>query len=404
MINRLTVCYIPGLDLRRINVENTPYITKIFNQYPWVKMKTMPTIDYLPTLLTGFYPPEHGWEVWLKSNFNHSLIKVLVRTLPDILTTAFQCFIHLFNSSFDLATVPTWRRMRFEIKRTRYLSRDVNNLVKFDEIDSIFNIIGVEKTKYITCNYIDRLGNLVKNLTVEENELEMIEIYALDTIQHWYLDDTIRIGEAYRHIDHFFENLHNELQKKGATLMLVSDHGQELVRGSINIKEKLGDLRLSNDEYTYYLETIRARFWFHSERSRERILDMLSSIGHGKVLSYKDYHQYKLNYPDNRYGEIFFLADSGYIIFPHDFYHPLANLYLGLIDKQQRNRIFNPMHRGNHHYLPHNESEIGFMMLLNEKYKAKQGESEIIDFAPTVLNLLGYEKPNFMEGLCVFAN
>jgi hypothetical protein len=129
---------------------------------------------------------------------------------------------------------------------------------------------------------------------------------------------------------------------------------------------------------------------------------MLSSIEHGRVQSYEDLQEYNIKFPDSSYGEFYFRADPGYIIFPHDFYQPLANLYLGLTDWQQRSRVLNPKHRGYHGYPPNNESEKGFMILLDDRYKTTKKEVEIIDVAPTVLGLLGYEKPDYMVGDCVF--
>jgi len=129
---------------------------------------------------------------------------------------------------------------------------------------------------------------------------------------------------------------------------------------------------------------------------------MLSSIEDGKVQNYRDLQEYKIEFQDPQYGETYFRVDHGYIIFPHDFYHPLANVFLGLSDWQQRSRVLNPKHRGYHGYPPNNESEKGFIILLDARYRATKKEVEIIDVAPTVLGLLGYEKPDYMIGNCVF--
>ncbi len=402
MIKKLCVCYIPALDLRRINPENTPFIDSALQNYPWVKIHNMPAYDNLPTILTGVYPQEHGIDVILRSDL-HPMKDLLVRTIPDMLSTTFQCFLHFFNPSFDLATVPTWRRKRFVINRTKYISKSVSNLINFGDIDSFFKIIGEKKSKYIFTKDINDLKAFAQKSHNGEDKLVMIEIYSLDLIQHWYLDDVIRIIKAYKLIDHVFETLQAKFFKNDEiTLMFLSDHGQERIIGTIDVKGRLNGLGLSKDDYTFFIETTKARFWFHTDHARDKISDMLSFIEHGSVLSYQDLQQYNLRYPDNRYGDSFFFPDAGYIIFPHDFYHPLANLFLGLTDKQQRSRIFNPIHRGHHNYLPHSESEKGFMMLLDQNYKAIKKEAELIDFAPTVLKLLGYEKPDFMKGQCIF--
>jgi hypothetical protein len=131
---------------------------------------------------------------------------------------------------------------------------------------------------------------------------------------------------------------------------------------------------------------------------------MLSSIRNGTVLSYKDLHRYNVLFDHDRYGEIYFIADPGYIIFPHDFYQPIANFFLGLTDPQQRRRIWNPKLRGSHGYFPHHESEKGFMILLANRYQALKKEIDIIDVAPSILGLLGYKKADYMKGNCIFTS
>jgi hypothetical protein len=155
-------------------------------------------------------------------------------------------------------------------------------------------------------------------------------------------------------------------------------------------------------EYTYYIEAPKARFWFHSDRARETILEKLSSIQNSTLLSYRDLHKYNVRFEEESFGEYYLIAEPGYIYFPNDFYHPLANIFLGVTDRQQRSRLSSPQYRGYHGYLPHNESEKGFMILLDDCYKASKKAVKIIDVAPTVLRLLGYEKPDYMIGNCVF--
>ena len=43
------------------------------------------------------------------------------------------------------------------------------------------------------------------------------------------------------------------------------------------------------------------------------------------------------------------------------------------------------------------------MILLDDSYKATMQDVDIIDVAPTVLGLLGYDKPEYMKGQCVFS-
>ena len=405
-IDKLFICYIPGMDLRRINTNNAPYITRLFNLYPWAKIKTLPNVELVPTLLTGVYPHEHGiWQVKLRSDQSSSLKYRLIDEIPDILITTFQCLVHLFNQSFDLAAIPSKRRRLLELKRFKYTRREKSSeiLFRIGGVESIFSIVGKGKGKYVFSKKFDGLDKLLYNLCSQDYRLEFLELYSLDILQHWNLDETNEISKFYRGIDNFVKNLHEKCQSKNSTLMILSDHGQEQVKGSIDIKKELKKLNLPENEYNFYTEVPMARFWFHTDRARRKIVDMLYSIDNGTVLSYKDMHKYNVKFDDDEYGEIYFIVDPGYIIFPHDFYQPLANIFLGLTDWQQRSRIFNPKHRGVHGYLPQYDSERGFIMILDHNnYRIDKRDVDIIDVAPSILGLLGYGKANYMEGNCIF--
>jgi hypothetical protein len=404
-VKKLFICYIPGLDLRRIDTDNFPYITDLFNKYPWVKIRAFPSTELVPTLLTGVYPHEHGiWQVKLKPRLNSSFVNKFLDKIPEGFTTTLQCLVHLFNRSFDLACIPSSRRRLFEICRFKYTRREKSGaaLQTIGLAESIFSIVGEGNGKYIYNRKFKELNELLSRLCLGDYRLEFLELYALDLLQHWNLNNGSKMRKFHRITDLFVKNLHAVCQEKSISLMILSDHGQERVKGSIDLKIELKKLNLSEDEYTFFLEVPMARFWFHTDRARRKIVEALSSIDHGTVLSYEEMHKYNIKFDDARYGEVYFVADPGYIIFPNDFYHPLANIFLGLTDWQQRSRILSPKHRGNHGYLPGSESERGFMMMLDTSYKVRESETDIINFAPTVLGLLGYKKRHSMHGKFIF--
>jgi hypothetical protein len=189
-------------------------------------------------------------------------------------------------------------------------------------------------------------------------------------LQHWNLDNAAKVKLFYKGIDNFVRLLHKKCLRNGISLAILSDHGQEQIKESINIKKMLKNLDLSSDEYIYFMEVSSARFWFYTDRARKKIVELLFSIANGRVFDYKEMHQFDIKFDDDQYGEIYFIANPGYIIFPHDFYHPLAGVVFGLKDWQQRGRLFSPKHRGNHGYLPNYDSEKGFMLLLDDGYEA----------------------------------
>jgi hypothetical protein len=130
---------------------------------------------------------------------------------------------------------------------------------------------------------------------------------------------------------------------------------------------------------------------------------MLSALANVRVLTAAKLEELHLGFEDSRYGERVAVAEPGTIFFPHDFHQPLANWFLGLTDGKQRRRILDPRQRSNHGYLPHHECERGFLLLLDERFRAVQDAMELIDVAPSVLSILNAGRPATMEGRPIFA-
>jgi hypothetical protein len=184
--------------------------------------------------------------------------------------------------------------------------------------------------------------------------------------------------------------------------MLLVDHGQEPIVGTIPLGAELAASGVPEEEYTFFMEVAQCRLWFHTERAREALTERLGNLSRTTLLHYRDMADHHIDFDDDAFAEMYLFADAGYIFFPHDFYGPLANVYLGLRDLFQRPRVTNPRHRGNHGYLPDNPSEKGFATLVSSAHHLERHEGELIDVAPTVLDLLGMPRPAHMRGAPLF--
>ncbi len=406
-INRkLLLCYISGLDLRRINAGTTPFISESLDLYPKVFIRNLPSNDLLPTILTGTYPTEHGmWGVKLKSKTTEPFSARLTDLLPDIVTTSVQCLVHLFTGSFDLAAMPPKRRRLFELKRTKYHRRTrlTEALLEIGGIETCLGVVGKSESRYLYSNSSDPIKNVPNKIGSGLYKLEILELYSLDLIQQWNLDRVQKISDFYSRIDRFLNSISERCKANGVILSLLSDHGHEEIKGSIDINRELNRLNVAEDEYTFFIDVSVARFWFRTVSARREILSKLSELENVTLLTSENLKEYHLLFPDSQYGEVFFVSDPGYIFFPHDFYQPLANLYLALSDSRQISRLKNPRHRGTHGYLPHHESERAFMIVFDEQCKARREQIDIIDVAPSVLSILGYRIPDSMGGFSIFS-
>lgn len=402
MIDKLMVIFVSALDYRRINSELTPYLHNMIQKYPSTRMINLPEVDLDPTLLTGLPPHEHGiFQVRLNSQ-EVTGSKSFTESLPDIFTTTYQCLIHMITGSYNLAAVPYWRRKRFEIFKIRYDKKVAENYLKLNGRDTIFNMIGLSNCNYIYNRQLEDIDKIEPKLFHSDLRFELIETHAIDTISHWHINDKKKLKDSFNKVDSYIQLLHSECEKRGITLMFLAEHGMEPVNNTLDIKKLIHELGIKDSEITYYIEASKTRFWFHSDSAREKMLSYLSKNEQGNLLSWKDLEKFNIKFEDDSFGEYYFILNPGTIFFPNDFYHPIANYYLGLTNWQSRSRLLNPAHKGNHGYLPNNDSEKGTFILLDDNYKPQSENINTIDFAPTILNLLGYEQPASLKGVPAF--
>jgi hypothetical protein len=398
--SRILVCYVPGLDTRLISSSATPTVSKLIEKYSSVEISTLPNTELVPTLLSGVYPHENlVWQVSVDARQQRSLFEKLIDTLPDIVNTTMQGIQQKLDADFDLAGIPPRRRREFTQHRFKYTRRAASPEImkRFNGNETLFGLLG-ESSQYTFTYNFDELDTIARDSLANDLRFEFIEMYALDLYQHWHLDNKAGMHKALQKTDDFIAKLREGCLQSGKTLVLLSDHGQEPVRGKIPLFDVIKTSGVPSIDYNYYCELACCRFWFHTEEARKRIIPKLQEMENCQLFHYSEMQQFNICFEDNRFAEYYLMADAGYIFFPHDFYQPIANFYLGLFGPAQKSRIFNPVHRGNHGYLPHFPSEKGFMVVADEQVQPSRQSMSLIDFAPTMLDYLDSRKPSSMTG------
>lgn len=404
------VCYIPGLDLRHVTLENTPNVVGFIDSFSSAKLKGYACSELLPSILTGTYPIDHGkYQVSIKEDMRNCTDKRLIDYFPDMLTTASQCFISLLNRRIELPGIPPRRRRMLDLTtRFKFYTRShgINVMMNINGLETIFDVIGVGQgqSSYKFTMEFKKLDEMLSRICQSEFLFEFLEIHSLDILQLWYTGQQDKISAYYRHMDDFLAKLKKQCDDTGTTLVVLSDRAVEPITDTINVKKILEDLPITESGYSYFIEPSMARFWFRNDRARKLVTDALRDVPKGTILSYKDMKEHNLKLVDDRFGEVFFVADSGIIVFPHDFYHPIGNFYLGLSDWKQRPRLKSPIQRAVHGYLPNSEGETGIIIVCDESYHANIDEASIIDVAPALLELLNARIPDQMKGTKIFSN
>src|SRR5262249_34559600 len=141
----LFVCYIPGLDARRILPAVAPFLHELRREFSTVELRTFPLTELLPTMLTGVWPHQHRvWQVSLRPEFREPRRGGLAGHVPDLVSTTLQCTWHFIDPTYDLAAIPYRRRRRFRQHRLKYTRRQQSpeTIAQFGEYVSIFGILG----------------------------------------------------------------------------------------------------------------------------------------------------------------------------------------------------------------------------------------------------------------------
>jgi hypothetical protein len=369
-----------------------------------VGLRTLPCTELVPTLISGTLPHQHKvWQVSLRPEFRGGAPPGFLGRIPDSLVSTAQLARHFLDRTYDLAVIPWRRRRRFVLHRFKYTRRSASSdeLQEFGGFRTIFGLLG-DQARYEFTKDFSALPELVQRLPSVERKLEFLEMYALDLVQHWHLDDDARMSDALARTDRFVREVHDRCRKAGARFMLLVDHGQEAVIGTIPLVQALKRSGIPESEYTYFAELASARLWFHSDRARRVLPALLRGLPQVTLLDWREMHACDVRFEDDAFGELYVFADPGYIFFPHDFYQPLGNLVLGLMDRQQRARAARPVHRGNHGYLPQHPSEHGWTLVDDASLRPGLSEASIMDVAPTLLGLVGLVPPVYMQGRCVY--
>jgi hypothetical protein len=399
---RVLVCWVPGMDRRRLNAQDTPFVASLLRTAPSIRLQTFPGPEYLSTAVTGVWPNTHGiWHVQLREPLPRATRwQHLADGVPDLLAVAAQCLARELAGAVPLPTLPPVRRRRLTVRHLKFYRRASlgDLLAKFDGTPSIFSVLGVSRCTYQFSDSVEHRGGLQEVAGDGRVTLEFVHSHALDAQQHWQLETPEEVRAAYRATDTWLAAVHRRAAAHGVTLVLAVPHGQEPVVGTIDVHAALQAEGLTPADATWMLEPGRARFWCHTERGRTAVTRLLQQVPHSTALSWRDWGRFGFEFTDARGGEVYLFPDPGYLIFPHDFYHPLVNAVQGWRKAHMRRRLRDPRHVGLHGYLPEHPSSEGFLCVADAGCEALVDRMPLVDVAPTLLGVLGAPVPPFMQG------
>ena len=289
-----------------------------------------------PTILTGALPRDHGHFSFYAydpkhSPFKGSLFIQLMRLVPKALSSRnrvrniagriirrrlnYTGYFNIYNMPFRLLHL-----FDYTEKKDLYQSGGINS-----GIPTIMDYARENSVDFFLADWKageqENLANLKKALADENRTITFAYLYmaSMDAILHKYGKDHPEVDSKMAWYETQIRQLLAEAREhyKEVRLCIFSDHGMTDVHTDFNLMNLIEQtpLRFGRDYAAVYDSTM-ARFWFLREESEQIIREILSQVPEGQILSDETLHEWGVDFPDRRYGDLFFLMNPGVLIVP----------------------------------------------------------------------------------------
>jgi predicted AlkP superfamily pyrophosphatase or phosphodiesterase len=317
-----------GYDL--LDKKSTPFLHEFTTK---LKFKTLLgyTSAILPAIFSGTYPEENNY--WVNYYLNpenspFSIYSPYLRCIPHFIDKqrllrwlSFR-FLRTIKPSESLvyhsANIPLQILHFFNFHKKTFTDPHV-----LGDINTIFDLLRERKIpfSYLGWPLLNESQIFRKFQTeVDKNETIFMYLPKLDELIHKFGSDSDKIRFYLSKLDKKLEQLINSVRKYDPNVIIHSDHGMSEIKQTFNLAKRIKDtnLILGKDYLVFYDATI-ARFWFFNPSAEKRLRNLLSNTNYGKILTDSDIAHFRVNFNDNRYGDLIFLMDEGNYIHPNYF-------------------------------------------------------------------------------------
>ena len=185
-------------------------------------------------------------------------------------------------------------------------------------------------------------------------------------------------------IDRILEKKYMDFEKEHSDpcFMLFSDHGHIDVKNEISMQQIFSKYNKRLADYIHFIDANYIRFWFKNSHDEKEVRSILSDLNDlGFILTEKQLQNYRMDMPDNRYGDLIFYLDTPYIFGPSEFY---------VKSKKFGSRVVSM-----HGYLPDYAESDGVII---SSRGLVRNEIKLEDITPTIISSLGIDVPAYMDG------
>ena len=401
MKSLLTV-FIDGLKPE--SIEHMPFLNSFRS-----KRRVRTELGYSPTcyasMFSGVHPNKHlHWFTWQYSPGTSPykwISRFKIDKLPHNIFTQYACY--KITSTLGGVAIPwegvmglTW--WYIPVQGWSYLDIAIKkhwsepNFI--ENYPSLFDILVANRVPYEIVG-LEAPTLEESSRTIDQHNFSEIKNWTfffigdIDPLSHRYEQDSPQAIDRLKEIDRILERKYELFEKadKDFLFMLFSDHGHIKVKNRLNLRAFFDSQGESLGNYIYFIDESYARFWFRNEVERNRVTKVLSRIGDkGFILTEEHMQKYKVDMPDNRYGDLIFYLDV-----PYAFHH--GAVVLG-------RRIEGKPSVSAHGYLPDHADSDG--VLISNKELRDFPYVELVDIMPSVLDVFGIEMPDYVDGKAIW--
>jgi predicted AlkP superfamily pyrophosphatase or phosphodiesterase len=296
----------------------------------------------IPTILSGRWPVDHRNWCYFVYDPENSPFRFLrpLRWLPTALTSRrifrrqlgkwvqrrlnYQGYFDLYNIPFKHIALYDFTEKKSPL-RPRGLNCGSN----------IFDFLEERGVGYYVSNPArseeGNLKELVDNVKREQIDFAFLYWPGLDGLLHRVGTKSPEVPAKLRQYEEWISNLLAVAQSHYAEvhLYVFSDHGMADCEKLLDLQAKMAalDARMGRD-YAVVYDSTMARFWFFRETARREIINCLSQVPEGHIMSDAELAELHTLFPDRYFGELIFLVKEGVLIVPsHMGERPLAAMH-----------------------------------------------------------------------------
>lgn len=283
----------------------------------------------IPSLLTGAMPEDHGhWFLYKRALGKSPFVGAsLVDRAPGNLGTRWRVRVRLqefwrkragIQGYFSLYEVP----MRVLGDLAPVEVEDTWAPGAFPETPTLVDYLTEQNLSFFQSDWrepdAEKIAKARRSIQNENPDVVLLYLTEVDATQH-------RVGTTHEEFDAKVRDVEKEVRQliddmggSGSVgVSLFSDHGMTDITGHHDLLAILKEAGLERGrDFEGFLDSTVARFWSMKDRSAiEKVLD---SISWGKRLSDAQIKEWGVRFPDQDYGEVFFLVDPGLLILPSD--------------------------------------------------------------------------------------